>query len=359
MTFHVKQKHQKINLKLKKPMKKIISGIQPSGRPSLGNYLGAIKPQVSMQNEADVTYFIADLHAITVRQNPTDLKRRTFEVAAWYLACGLNPEKATLFVQSHVPAHAQLGWILNTFTGMGELERMTQFKDKSSRHNQNINVGLFSYPVLQAADILLHDINAVPVGEDQKQHIELTRDIAIRFNNHYTQGKEGAKPVFVVPETMLPKAGARVRDLQHPENKMSKSIDGKGTIFMEEDINSISKKIKSAVTDSYTDIRYDKIQKAGISNLLEIYAVTQNISIAEAEKEFSAQQYGAFKQAVADAVVAKIEPIQTEFKNLMLDKQELSRILKQGADKANLQAERTLEKVMKKIGFVPPSHEKL
>lgn len=334
-------------------MKKIISGIQPSGRPSLGNYLGAIKPQVSMQNEADVTYFIADLHAITVRQTPADLRNRTFEVAAWYLACGLNPEKATLFVQSHVPAHAQLGWILNTFAGMGELERMTQFKDKSSRHNQNVNIGLFSYPVLQAADILLYDINAVPVGEDQRQHIELTRDIAIRFNNHYMQGKEGAKPTFVVPEAILPKAGARVRDLQNPENKMSKSLDGKGTIFMEEDIKSIAKKIKSAVTDSGTDIIYNKTEKAGISNLLEIYAVTQNISIKDAEKQFSGKQYGVFKQAVADAVVSEIEPIQIEFKKLMQNKDELANILQSGAQKANIQAERTLEKVMKKVGFVP------
>lgn len=335
-------------------MKKIISGIQPSGRPSLGNYLGAIKPQVSMQNEANVTYFIADLHAITVRQEPADLKRRTFEVAAWYLACGLNPEKATLFVQSHVPAHAQLGWILNTFAQMGELERMTQYKDKSSRHSTNINVGLFGYPVLQAADILLHDIDAVPVGEDQKQHIELTRDIATRFNNHYTQGKEGAKPIFVVPEAMLPKAGARVRDLQNPENKMSKSIDGKGTIFMEEDLKSIAKKIKSAVTDSGSEVIYDKENKAGVSNLLEIYAVTKGITIESAVNEFSGKGYGDFKSAVADAVVAELEPIQNRFKELMKDKTELSNILKQGADKANIQAERTLAKVMKKVGFVPP-----
>lgn len=334
-------------------MKKIISGIQPSGRPSLGNYLGAIKPQVSMQNEAEVTYFIADLHAITVRQEPAELKKRTFEVAAWYLASGLNPEKATLFVQSHVPAHAQLGWILNTFAQMGELERMTQFKDKSNRHSQNINVGLFAYPVLQAADILLHDIDAVPVGEDQKQHIELTRDIAIRFNNHYTAGKEGAKPIFVVPEATFPKAGARVRDLQSPENKMSKSIDGKGTIFIEEDINTISKKIKSAVTDSGSDILYDKTNKAGISNLLEIYAVTKNMSIQDAEKEFSGQGYGQFKAAVADAVVAEINPVQKRFRELMQDRGELANILKQGADKANIQAERTLGKVMKKVGFVP------
>lgn len=335
-------------------MKKIISGIQPSGRPSLGNYLGAIKPQVSMQNEADVTYFIADLHAITVRQEPADLRRRTFEVAAWYLACGLNPEKATLFVQSHVPAHAQLGWILNTFTQMGELERMTQYKDKSKRHSSNINVGLFGYPVLQAADILLHDIDAVPVGEDQKQHIEITRDIATRFNNHYTAGKEGAKPIFVVPEAMLPKAGARVRDLQNPESKMSKSIDGKGTIFMEEDLKAIAKKIKSAVTDSGSEVIYDKENKAGVSNLLEIYAVTKGMSIEDAVSDFNGKGYGDFKGAVADAVVAELEPIQARFKELMKDKTELSMILKQGADKANIQAERTLAKVMKKVGFVPP-----
>lgn len=334
-------------------MKRIISGIQPSGRPSLGNYLGAMKPQVSMQDEADVTYFIADLHAITVRQEAAELKKRTLEVAAWYLACGLNPEKATLFVQSHVPAHAQLGWILNTFTQMGELERMTQFKDKSKRHNQNINVGLFGYPVLQAADILLYDIDAVPVGEDQKQHIELTRDIAIRFNNHYTEGKEGAKPIFVVPEAALPKAGARVRDLQNPENKMSKSIDGKGTIFLEEDVKSIAKKIKSAVTDSGSDVVYDKKNKAGIANLLEIYAISTGKSIQQAEEEFSNKGYGEFKSAVAEAVVAEIEPIQTRFRELMTDKGELTNILKSGAEKANIRAERTLSKVMKKVGFIP------
>lgn len=336
-------------------MKKILSGIQPSGRPSLGNYLGAIKPQVSLQDEADVTYFIADLHAITVRQDPAELKKRTYAVAAWYLACGLDPEKSTLFVQSHVPAHAQLGWILNTFAQMGELERMTQFKDKSKRHSHNINVGLFGYPVLQAADILLYNIDAVPVGEDQKQHIELTRDIAIRFNNHYTQGKEGAKPIFVVPEPMLPKTGARVKDLQNPTAKMSKSIDGKGTIFMEEDVKSIAKKIRSAVTDSGSAVEYDVANKPGIANLLEIYATVQNISIEAAQNEFSGQQYGAFKSTVADAVVAEIEPIQKHFNELMNHRAELDTILKAGAEKANTQAERTLQKVMKKVGLVPPA----
>lgn len=335
-------------------MKRIISGIQPSGRPSLGNYLGAFKPQITMQDEADVTYFIADLHAITVRQEAAVLRANTYSMASWYLACGLDPEKATLFVQSHVNAHAQLGWVLNTFAQMGELERMTQFKDKSKRHNQNVNVGLFAYPVLQAADILLHQIDEVPVGEDQVQHIELTRDIANRFNNHFCPEGSGAKPIFTLPKAVLPKAGARVKDLQEPTAKMSKSLDGKGTIFMEDDLNTIAKKIKSAVTDSDTVVAYDKENKAGVSNLLEIYVAVAGKTMDEAVAEFAGQQYGTFKATVADAVVADIEPVQARYKELMKDRAELDRILKQGADKASVEAFRTLNKVMKKVGFVQP-----
>tara|TARA_R110000868_G_scaffold262401_2_gene521112 strand:+ start:90916 stop:91992 length:1077 start_codon:yes stop_codon:yes gene_type:complete len=337
-----------------KYMKKIISGIQPTGQPTLGNYLGAFKPQISMQDEADTTYFIADLHAITVRQNPAELRKNTYSVAAWYLACGLNPEKATLFAQSHVSAHAQLGWILNTFAQMGELERMTQFKDKSKSHANNINVGLFAYPVLQAADILLHQIDEVPVGEDQKQHIELTRDIATRFNNHFCGDNPDAKPIFTIPKAVMPKAGARVRDLQDPTAKMSKSIGGKGTIFLEDDLNVIAKKVKSAVTDSDAQVTYDKENKAGVSNLLEIYAVVQNMSIDDAVKVFEGQQYGTFKTAVADALVAELKPVQQRYNALMQDRAELDRILKIGADKARIEAFRTLNKVMKKMGFVPP-----
>lgn len=335
-------------------MTRIISGIQPSGQPTLGNYLGAFKPQVSMQDDADVTYFIADLHAITVRQKPADLRKQTYSVAAWYLACGLNPEKATLFVQSHVNAHAQLGWILNTFAQMGELERMTQFKDKSKSHSQNINVGLFAYPVLQAADILLHQIDAVPVGEDQKQHIELTRDIATRFNNYYCGDNPEAKPVFTIPEVVHPKAGARVKDLQDPTAKMSKSIGGKGTVLLEDSMDVITKKIKSAVTDTDNCIEHKIPGKPGISNLLEIYSSIQNISIEKAVTEFEGQQYGAFKSTVADALVADLEPIQSRYKALMNDTAELDRVLKIGAEKASVEAFRTLDKVMKKVGFVPP-----
>ncbi|MFT7144608.1 MAG: tryptophanyl-tRNA synthetase [Alphaproteobacteria bacterium] len=357
-------------------MKKVISGIQPSGKPTLGNYLGAFKPQVSMQDDADVTYFIADLHAITARQVPADLRHNTYSVAAWYLACGLDPQKATMFVQSHVSAHAQMGWILNTFSQMGELERMTQFKDKSNRatkvalekagstyeklsvmagHNKpNINVGLFAYPVLQAADILLHQIDEVPVGDDQKQHLELTRNIATRFNNHYCGNNPDAKPIFTVPEIVLPKAGARVKDLQDPTSKMSKSIGGKGTILMEDDLKTIAKKVKSSMTDSDTNIAYDKENKAGISNLLEIYSAIQGVSIEAAVSEFEGQQYGAFKAAVADALVADIEPVQNRYKELMQDKGELDRILKMGAEKASIEAFRTLNKVMKKVGFTLP-----
>lgn len=335
-------------------MKKIISGIQASGKPTLGNYLGAFKPQISIQNEADATYFIADLHAITTRQIPADLRHNTYSVVAWYLACGLDPEKATLFVQSHVNAHAQLGWILNTFAQMGELERMTQFKDKSKRNNQNINIGLFGYPVLQAADILLHQIDLVPVGEDQKQHIELTRNIAIRFNNHYCGNNPEAKPIFTIPEISLPKTGARVKDLQNPTVKMSKSIGGKGTILMEDDLKIIAKKVKSAMTDSDGVVAYDKENKAGISNLLEIYSSINGSSIEDAVREFEGKQYGAFKSTVAEALVADIAPVQARYKELMKDKGELDRILKMGAEKASVQAFRTLDNVMKKVGFVPP-----
>ena len=328
-------------------MSKILSGISASGQPSLGNYIGAFKPHMNMQQSSDVTYFIADLHAITVRQDPQIFQQNAYIIAAWYIACGLDVHKTTLFVQSHVFAHAQLAWILNCFTMMGELERMTQFKDKSARHKQNINAGLFTYPALQAADILLYHPTHVPVGEDQVQHIEITRDIASRFNNLYGE-------VFTLPEVMVPKVGARVKNLQEPTKKMSKSEEGKGTLFMLDAPKTMAKKIKSAVTDNEARIAYDTVNQPGVANLLEIYASLTGKSVEAAVAHFEGQQYGTFKAEIADVVVDVLEPIQNRYKELMADKAELDRLLKIGADKASCQANNTLEKVMEKVGFMPP-----
>ena len=326
--------------------KTIFSGIQPSGQPGLGNLMGAITPQIAMQNEGKAIYFIADLHAITVRQEPQALQDSTYEVAAWYLAAGLDVNKATLFVQSHVRAHAELSWILSTFTPMGDLERMTQFKEKSQKHKKNINAGLFTYPVLQAADILLYNSNVVPVGEDQVEHIELARDIATRFNGIYGD-------ILTVPEFTLPKLGARIKNLQDPTKKMSKSDDGQGVIFLLDDMALVEKKIKKAETDSLGKVNFDVAKQPGISNLLTIYAAASGVSIDEAVKQFADSQYGNFKQAVADSLVAHLEPIQQRFKELVQDKSELTKILAQGAKQASATAEETLAKVKQAVGFVP------
>ena len=321
------------------------SGVQPSGIPSLGNILGAFKPFSEIQNTHNAIFCVVDLHAITVRQNPKDLLENSLGIAAWYIAAGLNPNMCTLFIQSHVTAHAELGWILNTFTQMGELERMTQYKDKAARHNQNINAGLFIYPALMAADILLYNTNNVPVGDDQTQHIELARDIATRFNNAYA-------PVFTIPKAVIPRAGARVKDLQDPTKKMSKSQPGPGTILMNETPAEAAKKIKRAQTDSLNHVHYDPANQPGIANLLEILASLSGRTPQQVAGEFKEQQYGALKNAVAEAVAFSMEPLQARYKELMSDKAELLYILRKGAETARATADVTLGKVRDQLGMV-------
>ena len=326
--------------------KVMLSGIQPSGDLHLGNYLGAIRNWVERADEYDNYYFMADMHTITVRQTPADLRRRTQEQLAQYIACGLDPKKNTMFIQSHVPEHAQLGWVLNCYTMFGELSRMTQFKDKSSKHADNINGGLFTYPALMAADILLYQPDYVPVGEDQKQHCELTRDVAIRFNNIYGD-------VFKVPEPFIQKVGARIMSLNDPSAKMSKSSP-EGCVFLMENPDDIRRKFKRAITDSDTEhcIRYDPVNKPGVSNLMGIYAAVTGKSYAEIEREFDGLGYGAFKPAVGDAVIAALEPIQAETRRILADKAYLQEVYRDGAERASAVARKTLRKVYKKIGFV-------
>jgi len=332
--------------------KTIFSGVQPSGNITLGNYLGAIKNWVGFQDDYNSIFAMMDMHAITVRQNPAELKKRTLDLLKIYIACGIDPEKSLLFVQSHVPAHAQLAWALNCFTYMGELSRMTQFKDKSSKHQDNINAGLFTYPVLMASDILLYQADLVPVGKDQMQHIEITRDIAERFNAVYCQ--EG-NPVFKIPEGFLPKSGAKVMSLQEPTKKMSKSDENaKAYISLLDDFNVISNKIKSAVTDSEGVIEYrpDDESKAGINNLLTIMAAVTKSTEEKIASEFATKGYGDFKKAVAEAVVEEIRPIRAKYDELSKSKDYLEQICKNGSETANKIASRTLTKVYKKLGFV-------
>ena len=326
--------------------KVMLSGIQPSGDLHLGNYLGAIKNWVERTEEFDNYYFMADMHTITVRQTPADLRRRTLEQLALYIACGLDPEKNTLFIQSHVHQHAELGWVLQCYTMFGELSRMTQFKDKSAKHHDNINAGLFAYPSLMAADILLYQPDFVPVGEDQKQHCELTRDVAQRFNNIYGD-------VFKVPEPYIPKTGARVMSLNAPDSKMSKSIP-EGCIFLMEKPEDIQRKFKRAITDSDTEncVRYDKENKPGVANLMTIYAAVTGKTYEEIENEFAGKGYGAFKPVVGEAVVEHLRPIREESLRLMKDKAYLESVYRSGAEKASYVAEKTLRKVYKKVGFV-------
>ena len=326
--------------------KVMLSGIQPSGDLHLGNYLGAIKNWVERTDEFDNYYFMADLHTITVRQNPADLRRRTLEQLALYIACGLDPEKNTLFIQSHVPQHAELGWVLQCYTMFGELSRMTQFKDKSTKHKDNINAGLFAYPSLMAADILLYQPDFVPVGEDQKQHCELTRDVAQRFNNIYGE-------TFKVPEPYIPKTGARVMSLNSPDSKMSKSIP-EGCIFMMEKPEDIQRKFKRAITDSDTEncVRFDPVNKPGVANLMSIYSAVTGKSFEEIEAEFAGMGYGKFKPAVGDAVIETLAPIREEATRILKDKTYLESVYKAGAEKASYVANKTLRKVYKKVGFV-------
>ncbi len=323
--------------------KRIFSGIQPSGNLHLGNYLGALRNWVLLSDEYDCFYCIVDMHAITVRQTPADLRRRSLELAALFIASGLDPEKNVIFIQSHVPAHAELAWVLNCNAYMGELSRMTQFKEKSSKQGDNIGAGLFTYPTLMAADILLYQADLVPVGSDQKQHLELTRDLAIRFNNAYGE-------TFVVPEAYIPKAGARIMSLQDPTSKMSKS--GDSTIAMLEEPAAIRKKIRRAVTDLDGQIHYDPEHKPGITNLINIYSAITHKTTEEIEQAFDGQGYGAFKDAVADVVIEELTPIQNRVKELLGEKDYLLRILNEGADKAAYVARKTLSKVYRKVGFV-------
>lgn len=332
------------NMKEKKVM---LSGIQPSGDLHLGNYLGAIRNWGARAEEFDCYYFMADMHTITVRQTPADLRRRTLEQLAQYIACGLDPEKNTLFVQSHVSAHAELGWVLNCYTMFGELSRMTQFKDKSSKHTDNVNGGLFIYPCLMAADILLYQPDLVPVGEDQKQHVELTRNVAQRFNHIYGD-------VFKVPEPYIPKMGARVMSLNQPEAKMSKSLP-EGCVFLMEKPEDIMRKFKRAVTDSDTErcVRYAPAEKPGVANLMGIYSAVTGKSYEAIEAEFEGKGYGAFKPVVGEAVVECLRPIREETQRLLADKAYLESVYRAGAEKAAYVANKTLRKVYKKVGFLP------
>ncbi|WNN44656.1 MULTISPECIES: tryptophan--tRNA ligase [Winslowiella] len=326
----------------------VFSGAQPSGELTIGNYMGALRQWVQMQDDFHCIYCIVDLHAITVRQDPVALRKATLDTLALYLACGIDPSKSTIFVQSHVPEHTQLSWILNCYTYFGELSRMTQFKDKSARYEENINAGLFDYPVLMAADILLYQTNQVPVGEDQKQHLELSRDIASRFNALYGD-------VFKVPEPFIPKSGARVMSLLDPTRKMSKSDDNRNNVIgLLEDPKSVVKKIKRAVTDSEEPpvVRYDVKEKAGVSNLLDILSAVSGKTIPELEQEFEGKMYGHLKGAVADAVSGMLTELQERYYSFRNDEAYLNQVMRDGASKARAHAQETLKKVYEAVGFV-------
>ncbi len=322
----------------------LYSAVQPSGNLTIGNYVGAIRNWVKLQHEFTCFYAIADLHAITVRQVPAELRRHTLELAALYIACGIDPEQCTLYVQSHVSAHAELAWILNTITYVGEMERMTQFKDKAAKHAENVNMGLMAYPVLMAADILLYQAHVVPVGIDQRQHLEITRDIAGRFNNRYGE-------TFRIPEAYIVKEGAKIGSLQDPVHKMSKSDENpNASVYMADDRDTIIRKFKRAVTDSDNRIVASE-DKPGVTNLLNIYASFKGCTVAEAEREFDGKGYGDFKLAVGETVADALAPIQAEQKRLLADKAYLGEILARGAQNAAYAARKTLSKVQRKIGL--------
>jgi tryptophanyl-tRNA synthetase len=325
--------------------KRSLSLIQPTSIPTLGNYLGAMRGWSSFQEDFDTVFGIADLHSITVRQEPKSLREKTTQLYAMLLATGLDPDKSILFIQSHVPQHSQLAWLLNCYTMFGELNRMTQFKDKSAQHSDNVNAGLFTYPCLMAADILLYQADVVPVGADQKQHLEIARDIAERFNGIYGN-------VFTVPDAYIPKTGARVMSLAEPTRKMSKSDPNpKGTVYLTDEPSVIMKKFKSAVTDSEMSVRYAD-GKDGINNLMTIYSSVTGKSLDEIEKEFAGRGYGDFKTAVGEAVVAELEPVQKRYKEYMADKAYMTECWTKGAELASRVSQRTLDKAMKKIGFL-------
>ena len=325
--------------------KKIIfSGIQPSGTLTLGNYIGALRNFKLLEDEYQCIYCVVDMHAITVRQDPAALRRRCLELTAIYIASGLDPKKNIIYCQSHVSGHAELAWILNCFTYMGELQRMTQFKDKAQKHADNINAGLFTYPTLMAADILLYQTNLVPIGADQKQHLELTRNIAQRFNGIYGD-------VFTVPEGYFGKVGSRIMSLQDPSRKMSKSDPEETFISLLDPPDAIRRKVRRAVTDSEADIRFDPVNKPGVSNLLSIIAALTGQSVEEAAAELQGQGYGKLKDRVSECVIETLAPLQSEHKRLMADKAYLQGVLAENAEIANRMALRTLRKVQRKVGF--------
>jgi len=327
-----------------KDKKVVFSGVQPSGMLTIGNYLGAIRNFSAFSDEYRCYYCVVDMHAITVRQNPAELRRRTYETLALYMACGLDPEKNVLFVQSHVPAHAELGWILDCYTMFGELGRMTQFKDKSAKMADNINAGLFTYPTLMAADILLYQTEMVPVGADQKQHLELARDIANRFNGIYSD-------TFVVPDPYIPPTSAKIMSLAEPEKKMSKSDENENAVVRVLDPRDvIMRKFKRAVTDSGSEIRRGE-GKDGIENLMSIYGAFTGKTMDEIEREFEGKGYGDFKMAVGEACADALAPVQDEFQRLLADKTYLETVMKNGAMEAGAAAARTMSKVRRKVGF--------
>ncbi|MGE4106295.1 MAG: tryptophan--tRNA ligase [Bacteriovoracia bacterium] len=323
----------------------MLSAVQPTSQIQLGNYLGAIRNWVQLQKDYDCLFFLVDLHSITVRQDPKQLRDNTYFAIATYLAAGLDPNACTLFVQSHVPAHAELGWVLNCFAYMGELGRMTQYKDKSAKAGQNIPVGLFDYPVLMAADILLYGTHVVPVGDDQKQHLELTRDLAIRMNNVY------GKDLFVVPEPYIAKIGSRIMDLQNPTAKMSKS-EPAGAVFLSDTDAQITNKLKRAVTDSGSEIAYAD-EKPGVSNLLSIQAALLGKTPEEIAVSYAGKQYGHLKVETAEIVVNALKPIRDEAARLLADRKYLDSVLKKGAERAQARAAVTLKKVYERLGFLP------
>ncbi len=327
--------------------KKIVfSGVQPSGELTIGNYIGAIKNFAGLQDEFNCYYCIVDLHAITVPQVPKDLRKRSLDVLSLYMACGIDPERSTLFIQSHVPAHTELSWVLNTITYMGQLNRMTQFKEKSRKSDENLNAGLFTYPVLMAADILLYQADLVPVGEDQKQHLELARDLAERFNYRYSD-------TFTVPEPMITEFGARIMSLQNPESKMSKSdADSNAFILILDDKDTIRRKIKRAVTDSLGVVAYSD-EQPGLKNLINIYSVFSNDNVDTILNRYDGQGYGKFKEDLAEVVVEGLSPIQQKYNDLINNKDYLEKIYKEGAERAEYAALKTLRKVYKKVGFIP------
>jgi len=328
-------------------MKRILSGSAPSGHLCIGNYLGALKNWVELQEEYDCIYVIVDLHAITTQQKPSELRKQSLSFLAQYVACGIDPEKSTIIIQSQIPQHAELSWVLSTMTYMGELNRMTQFKEKSKRYNENINAGLYTYPILMASDILLYQADLVPVGADQKQHLELTRDLAQRFNSRYSD-------TFTIPEPFIPKIGARIMSLQDPTKKMSKSdTDLNNVITLLDNPDIIRKKLKRAVTDSGKRILFDPEKRIGVANLINLYSGLTGLEISAIESHFDGKMYSDLKNELSELIIDALKSIQNEYQKLMGDRTFLNSIMENGRKKANKIANKTLRKVYKKIGFLP------